>query len=907
MRTTNWFSACIVGTLPLWLRPVKSAKKAKPTNEMFPRLKPDFERLETRMLPTTVAFSASAYSVNENAAKYTVNVNLSQADPNHTITVQYATSDGSAAAGTDYTSTSGTLSFAPNATNQTFNVFVTDDDVNDSNKTVTLTLSNPTNATLGSPSTSTLTINLVNPTTTWAATTQQRVNDPFQATVVPFGIYGFAPTTGSLEVMQALDFNRHLPSRYDAWFNEGIPTPALVYWSDTTNVKPILEATLAQRSVDSTPTQIQAQLTWNGGTPQSWVTFSNFSGSSTAVYLMATQVASAVASTGVYSWSIKLDASFSDRGDVVRTVTGKAYVVVNDTTQGLGYGWSIASVDRLVADGSNGMMWVYGSGGSRYFSGAGPTYTSPANDFGTLVKNVDGTFTYTAVNQVKWNFSTSGQLTSIVDPHSLSESFSYSGNLLSTVTMPDGGVTTFTYSSNLLTKITEPGNRVVTVTIDGSNNLTSLTLPDGSLRTLTYDGNHRLTNEKFGPLNTTFAYDATNLTLTSIDRGGGTTETIAAQSVVGLSTNPGKLTTDAKAKLTDPNSIATTYTLDQQGRVTAINQAAGFGFGASGQSWTRNSAGQVTTYTDTLSNVTTYTYSGADLTETDFPETQIGLQLFSGGSWLYQYDPTYHTVTKFTDTLGNVSTYTYNASGDLATIKNALNQVTTFVWSSGLLQSITNPLSQTTTFQYDSTTRRLTDVVNALNGITTFGYDASGNILTSQDANGHTTTFTFDGLRRVLTQTNALNGTVTLTYNALGEVLTRTDELGRVTSFTYRSYAATKERNRTALSSMGLKNSSDLGEANDNTRQEQRREVFCRQACVQNQWGAGVFRPRGNSRASADGGAWLFLDLAVLQAHFAQPQEPAEGLVDFQGGGAVLCREDQSACPCSGGRSRASV
>src|SRR5262245_53096286 len=259
MRTTNWFSACLVGTLPLWLRPVKSGKKSKPTNEMFPRLKPDFERLETRMLPTTVAFSASAYSVNENAGKYTVNVNLNQADAVNTITVQYATSNGTATAGTDYTSTSGTLTFSPNSTNQTFNVFVTDDDVNDSNKTVTLTLSNPTNATLGTPSSSTLTINLVNPPTTWPATTQQRVDDPFQATTLPFGPDAVAPTTGTLIVNQPLDLRRSLPTGLDAWDNEGIPTPALIYRSNTVSVQPIIEATLAQNGTWDFPTQIQAQ------------------------------------------------------------------------------------------------------------------------------------------------------------------------------------------------------------------------------------------------------------------------------------------------------------------------------------------------------------------------------------------------------------------------------------------------------------------------------------------------------------------------------------------------------------------------------------------------------------------------------------------------------------------------
>ena len=57
----------------------------------------------------------------------------------------WATSDGTATAGTDYTATSGTLTFAAGETEQTVSVPVLDDD----GETVTLTLSNPAGAVLG--------------------------------------------------------------------------------------------------------------------------------------------------------------------------------------------------------------------------------------------------------------------------------------------------------------------------------------------------------------------------------------------------------------------------------------------------------------------------------------------------------------------------------------------------------------------------------------------------------------------------------------------------------------------------------------------------------------------------------------------------------------------------------------
>ena len=64
-------------------------------------------------------------------------------------TVEYATSDGTATSGTDYTAESGTLTFAANETTKTVSVATTDDSVDEDNETFTLTLSSPANATLG--------------------------------------------------------------------------------------------------------------------------------------------------------------------------------------------------------------------------------------------------------------------------------------------------------------------------------------------------------------------------------------------------------------------------------------------------------------------------------------------------------------------------------------------------------------------------------------------------------------------------------------------------------------------------------------------------------------------------------------------------------------------------------------
>src|SRR6185369_9978123 len=79
-------------------------------------------------------------------AVFTVSLSAPSALP---VTVNYATTDGTAGAGSDYVSTNGLLTFAPGTTNQTITVRVNGDLLNEANETFFVNLSNPTNATLG--------------------------------------------------------------------------------------------------------------------------------------------------------------------------------------------------------------------------------------------------------------------------------------------------------------------------------------------------------------------------------------------------------------------------------------------------------------------------------------------------------------------------------------------------------------------------------------------------------------------------------------------------------------------------------------------------------------------------------------------------------------------------------------
>jgi YD repeat-containing protein len=107
----------------------------------------------------TIQFSAATYSVGE--AGPTVTITATRASgSNGVVGVTYATSNGTATSGSDYTATTNTLSWANGDTaNKTFTVTILEDGTVEGNETVNLALSLPTGgATLGSQTTAVLTI-----------------------------------------------------------------------------------------------------------------------------------------------------------------------------------------------------------------------------------------------------------------------------------------------------------------------------------------------------------------------------------------------------------------------------------------------------------------------------------------------------------------------------------------------------------------------------------------------------------------------------------------------------------------------------------------------------------------------------------------------------------------------------
>jgi len=109
--------------------------------------------------PGALQFTSSTFSVNEPNTPVTITVSRTNGSAG-AVSVTYATANGTATSGSDYTAASGTLNWSDgDAANKSFNVTISNDSSFEGNETFTASVSSPGGgATLGSPTSTTVTI-----------------------------------------------------------------------------------------------------------------------------------------------------------------------------------------------------------------------------------------------------------------------------------------------------------------------------------------------------------------------------------------------------------------------------------------------------------------------------------------------------------------------------------------------------------------------------------------------------------------------------------------------------------------------------------------------------------------------------------------------------------------------------
>jgi RHS repeat-associated protein len=564
---------------------------------------------------------------------------------------------------------------------------------------------------------------------------------------------------------------------------------------------PIVVAEHALSAGLSTPSQVSAQLTFDGtaGTTYYYNSSSLRPGDIMQIGLQANATG---LDTGSYPYTMTVA---DDRSGTWTTTTYSGTATVENTAKdptfsALGAGWTIDGLNKIIP-GTGGVLLDEGGGSVLWFSGSfgsgGGTYTSPAGDFSTLILNSNGTYTRTLTDGTEQNFSSAGLETSSVTPNGLTTTFSYSGNLLSTITDPFSEVTTFTYSGGELQSIKDPAGRLTTFTMS-SGDLTAVEYPDTSTWDYGY-GSSGLMTSVTEPSSTGEPTKIATITYDSAERVGtvtqanGTTEEFSAAQVQGW-TNSGTSGSPAPAVLLA--QVGSTFT-DPMGNVTT-SRTDWYGLGQTSQT------------TDALGNVTSYDLNANGLaTVTIDPMNRITQDAYdSKGNVLKITNPdgstiTYGTYNSFaepslmTDELGRITTYTYDSHGNRTVVEDPMDFVTTYVYSStqpGMLTSQTAPApagqsSYTLyTYQYDSDDRQTT-ITNADGAVTVNVYNSAGQVTKVTNPNNIVTTYSYDQMSRETGETDAagtsLAGVNTYTYDAAGNQVTATDPDDETTTTTY--------------------------------------------------------------------------------------------------------------------------
>jgi RHS repeat-associated protein len=146
----------------------------------------------------------------------------------------------------------------------------------------------------------------------------------------------------------------------------------------------------------------------------------------------------------------------------------------------------------------------------------------------------------------------------------------------------------------------------------------------------------------------------------------------------------------------------------------------------------------IRTVTDPVGRVTTYSYNATgDVTSIETPQ----------GTTLFTYDTTPHAPKTVTARNGVVTSYTYNAEGrvETETIGEGVDAITkTFYYDSTGKTTITDDAGETVQI-FRNLYGAVGRVIDSLGNISTAGYDAFGRPVGATDANGSLTSTTYSG------------------------------------------------------------------------------------------------------------------------------------------------------------------
>jgi RHS repeat-associated protein len=387
-------------------------------------------------------------------------------------------------------------------------------------------------------------------------------------------------------------------------------------------------------------------------------------------------------------------------------------------------------------------------------------------------------------NGIKYTlaYNPTGKLASIVDSFGRSLQISYG---------------TSGTSANRISTVSEPSGLTVSYGYDATGNLIGVTPLQQPTRTYLYNES-ALTQNASLPAALTGIVDENNgrYAYFGYDNYG---TPILTEHVGGVGRHAITYTYQyQQSNVTDPLGTQRTYTYEKINGVlktTGVSQPCPGCGGTQSQATTYDANGNIASRTDFNNSQTTYTYDLARNLETSRTEAAGTAQ---ARTITTTWHPTYRlpaTITEPAPGGTKTTTFTYDTSGNLTqksivAPKNdgtTTNETRTWMWTYntlGQMLTVKDPLNRITTYVYAAATDiavppkftkgDLQTMTNAAGHVTTYNeYDKAGRLLKMTDANGLITTMTYHP-RGWLTSRAVANGTstetTTYTYDNVGQL-----------------------------------------------------------------------------------------------------------------------------------------
>lgn len=419
------------------------------------------------------------------------------------------------------------------------------------------------------------------------------------------------------------------------------------------------------------------------------------------------------------------------------------------------------------------------------------TYEPPAGMPMSLTKTASG-YELQERHGRTFTFGSDGNITTVTDQHGQSATFTYTSDRLIRVTDCYGRKLDLTWSGDTITKVTETAGALTRDVQFGytGDQLTSMTDPEDATCSYVYDSENRITSLVDAKSQTivTNTYDDLNR--------------VKYQDMHGDPTKRWELFFSGYCNIErDPEGGETCHLYDKRGRnIGTIDQT--------GHRDRRIYDGEdhtveyATPKNDSSSSLTRkgskLTYNADhNVTQVEVPERESGdpdapylanreydseKRLwreydFRGDFREYSYT-TKHQVETIRDAKGIIiTTNTYNVDGTLNTVTDADSNVTT--WSNY------NSYGNAGTITYPSVTAGGSPVSYTEHS----QYNARGDLISSTDRRGNTTTFTYNKRRELLTTTlppvDGVSSLLTNEYDSCGNLESITDARGNRTTYTY--------------------------------------------------------------------------------------------------------------------------